>query len=188
MRTACSVQATDAAHLRNRRRARGGGNARPPGAAGASAASPGARRPAVRVLADFGHLAPGAQVSPGGTGSHHGSTGDRRLNSSGGRPFGPRISSAGAGWSGSLPAEVTGNPQHRAGVRQGGMRREAVKDDHVARLVAGRRPAGLEPAERARRTGRPEVAAGLDGQAADPGGISISGIQLVSMSCTPPTP
>ena len=34
--------------------------------------------------------------------------------------------------------------------------------------VAGGRPAGLDPAERARRPGRAEVAAGPDGQAADP--------------------
>src|SRR6202035_5493685 len=69
---------------------------------------------------------------------------------------------------GHLPAEVTGDPQRRARVRQRRVRGEAVEDEHVTGLVAGRGPAWFIPAERAGRLRRPVVAARLHGQPAQP--------------------
>src|ERR1700728_4426700 len=50
---------------------------------------------------------------------------------------------------GHLPAEITGDPQRLAGVRQRRVRGEAVEDEHVTGLVAGCGPAWFTPAERA---------------------------------------
>ena len=59
-----------------------------------------------------------------------------------------------------LPAEVTGDPQRRTGVGQGGVRGEAVEEDDVARLVAGRGPAERDtPGLDQVWPGRPGVAA-----------------------------
>src|SRR5579863_53156 len=69
---------------------------------------------------------------------------------------------------GRLPAEIAGDPQHGAGVRQRRVRCEAVEEENVTGLVAGRGPAWFRPAERARRLRRPVVTARQHGQPAQP--------------------
>jgi hypothetical protein len=114
-----------------------------------------------RSRRDGGHLGPGTQGQPGGNRLPPRLAGEQPAEQLGQAAVRPEDQLGRGRLVGPLPAEVTGDPQGRARVGQRGMRGEAVEDDRVARLVAGRRPAGLGQAERARRPGRPEVTAGL---------------------------